>query len=132
MPIFGGKNQIAARPKNVVEEKDPIIRSDRQQKRVELCGRPQPSGVSGAKPAARIEFAAAIECELQLRPAPDDGNTRKRRRGSVEIMLVILRLDGRKRQTAKTIEPLAGEECSAQLQSCDQRELPIGNHARSR
>src|SRR5260370_13350174 len=61
IPIFGGKNQIAARPKNIVEEKDPIIRSDRQQKRVELCGRPQPPSSTRSQ-----EHTSQLQSHLNL------------------------------------------------------------------
>src|SRR5690348_13387227 len=131
MSIFGRKKQIAARTKYVVKEDDPIARGNGQKKGIERRARPQTASVSGAHPSGGIEFIPAIQGKLQLRPASNDGDTREVRCGRVEIMQIILRLYGRKRQTAKGVQTFAREKRTAQLQLGDQRKFPIGNSARS-
>src|SRR5689334_5845723 len=128
--ILSRKKQVAAGAKNVIEEKDAITRGDGGQERIESRGRPQAPGISRAYSSGGVEFAAAIQRELQLRPAAENGNIGQDRRGGVQILLISLRLHGRKRQTAEAVKPLATEKRAAQLQLCDQRKLPIHNRAR--
>src|SRR5437016_12517311 len=98
MPILQGEQQIAAGTKNVVDEEDTIARGNGQKKRIELCGRAQASGISGAQSPSCVEFAAAIECVLQLRPAANDGTACEPRSTTITIVPVIPRPSRRERR----------------------------------
>src|SRR5205807_703644 len=103
MPILRGEDQIATGTKNVIEEENTIARGNERQKRIERGGCPQTPGIASTQSPSCVEFAAVIECELQLRPTAHDGNAREHRCGRIKIMPVILRLYRQERQPPKAV-----------------------------